>query len=313
MKKIFLFLVLCCARSVPVWAAFEINKLAPEASALNDAYSALGADPWAILYNPAQVVRLDGAQAAVGYSRPHIGFGNFQANLVSGLFTRQAFQTGYGVGVTFVDTNVFYREVVGLFNVGHRIGEKEDPWDLSLGTNLKILSLRRGDPTKPYDPALVPQTMNRFTADAGMHLRISNYYFGISMQNLIPANIGVVVKENVPIETRVGIGAINLWEIQSLGFKISPMIEVSNRNQDTVATGAARIQLLDFAYFNIGAGTRDMTFGFSVLLNQMMRYRKESRDSSNEGTIYRLEVGYQYPINGVDEVGSPLVGMSFLF
>lgn len=319
---VFTFIITTLFAIPPLRAAFEINKLGPKASAFNDAYSALGDDPWATLYNPAQIVRLPGTQSAFSYSRPYLNFGNFQANLISGFFTREALGTGYGLGVTFVDTNVFYREITGLFNLGHRFGEKDDLWDFSLGTNLKVFSLRRGDPSKPYDPALKPQTMNRFTADFGTHLRVQKFYLGISALNLIPANIGVVVKDVVPIETRVGIGAKNLWEIPALDFKVSPAVEISNRNHNTTASGGAQIQLFDFADFVVGGSLENISLGFSVFLNQMKNHRndternrsseKTARDSS-EGTVYRLDVGYLYPINGIDHVGSPLAGMTFLF
>lgn len=298
------------------YGAFEINKLGPKASAFNDTYSTLASDSWGIIYNPAQVVRLEGAQASFGYSRPYLNFGNFQANLVSGFFTREALGTGYGLGFIFVDTNVFYREIVGLFNMGHRIGEKDTDWDLALGTNLKVLSLRRGDPTKPYDPALVPQTLNRVTADIGVHGRYQKFFVGLSAQNVIPANMGVVVRDIVPIETRVGVGAKEIWTVPQLDFKVSPAIEVTNRNQDTVATGGAEIELLDFANFVFGIGTRNISFGFSIFLNQLSKEKGQNHkkeDYLREGTTYRLDVGYAYPITGIETVGSPLLGMTFLF
>lgn len=298
-----------------VYGAFEINKIGPWATASNDAYSALGNDSWAIIYNPAQVVRLEGAQSSIAYSRPYLNFGNFKANIVSGLFTREAMGTGYGVGVIFLDTNVFYRELTGLLNFGHRFGDSENEWDFSLGANLKVLSLRRGDPTKTFDPALVPRTLNRFSADIGSLARYHNYYLGVSAQNVIPVNVGVVVRDIVPVETRVGFGAKEIFEIPHVGFKLSPMIEVANRNQDTFTTGALDIELLDFADFMIGAGSRNISFGFSIFINRLSgdTNKKYKNNEVRDETLYRLDVGYAYPINGVDSVGSPLLGMNFLF
>ncbi len=298
-----------------VFAAFEINKIGPWATAANDVYSALGNEPWAMIYNPAQVVRLEGAQAALAYSRPYLNFGNFKANIAGGIFTREAMGTAYGVGIIFLDTNVYYREVTGLFNVAHRFGEKENDWDFSVGTNLKILSLRRGDPTKTFDPALVPQTINRFTMDIGSLARFHQYYLGVSAQNVIPANIGVVVKDIVPVETRIGVGALNLFEIPHVGFKVSPAFEVVNRNMDTTASGAVDLELLDFADFMFGVGTRNVSFGFSVYVNQLRsgREKKFVKTELRDETTYRVDIGYTYPISGLETAGTPLLGMSILF
>lgn len=295
-------------------AAFEIEELAAEASSLNNAYSALGDDPWAILYNPSQVMRLEGTQVSMGYSRPHPDFENLEAKLGNCILTRQILDIGYGLGIFFADTNVYYREISGLLNIGKKFGEKENKWDLTVGSNFKLLSLRRGDPLNSMDPALVPITINKFTGDIGLNLRIQQSYLGISAQNIIPVNLGSSSKEKIPLEIRVGLGIRNFLAMERFNLTLSPMLEVSHKNNDFTSQGALQIKILDLAELNFGAGEKVLSSGITLYLNRLKKMRTENvLNSKKETAAYKLTLSYEFPLYGTDLQGSSVAGMTFVF
>ncbi|OGR79656.1 MAG: hypothetical protein A3I11_04665 [Elusimicrobia bacterium RIFCSPLOWO2_02_FULL_39_32] len=311
MKITFLFLLLFSLTKASLEAAFEIEELAAEASSLNNAYSALGDDPWAILYNPSQVMRLEGTQLSMGYSSPHPDFENLQAKLGSCILTRQILDIGYGIGILFTDTNLYYREITGLLNIGKKFGEKENRWDLTVGSNFKLLSLRRGDPLNSTDPALNPITINKFSGDLGLNLRIQKTYLGASMQNILPANFGSSSKEKIPLEIRVGLGVKNILEIEEFHLTLNPMLEVSHRNKDFTSQGALQIKILDKAELNFGAGENNLSSGITLYLNRLKK--GNILNSKKETSAYKLTLSYEFPLNETSSEGSSLAGMTFVF
>ncbi len=300
-KLLFLLLLSGCTPE-PSYGAFDTKNVSPIASALNGAYSTLGEDPWAILYNPAQIVRLKGAQVSFSYSRPTLKFSQLETNSFSGIYTRNCLNIAFGIGVNYLNTNVLYREVTGILSLGERLGEEEDVWDIALGSNLKLFSLRRGDSSKPDDPALTPKTILKLSGDVGLHLRVHKLYFGMSLNNILPANRGTLTKENVPMELRLGVGAEKIWNIHPK-FWMSPILELTQRDLETSMMGGAKLHFLDHIQFNCGIDKKNVGMGCTM---DVTRAPTEERD-------LRFSVSYQLPIQEAENFGSPLVGMTFLF
>ncbi|MBI3012438.1 MAG: hypothetical protein HYY63_02315 [Elusimicrobia bacterium] len=315
MKEFLLIGITLCLSYEQAWSAFEIENLCPEATALQGTYSALGRDPWAMVFNPAQTVRLSDTQISMVYSRLHPGFGTLRAQSLNAAWTRTLFFTGIGLGFVLVDTNLQYREITGILNLARRFGEEKEVWDFSWGTNLKALSLRRGDPAQPNDPALAPVTFNRFTADAGCHLRIRRGYMGLSVQNMIPASIGLVRSETVPTETRFGVGVEKIPISGKRGFTVSPAAEWVRRGGTLSLRGGVTLHFLDLLSFHGGANSESFSLGLTLNLDTRREQKRNEKYSKDVRKFvpFKLSAGAQYPLQGKERMASPLLGITFVF
>lgn len=309
MRKICL-LSISLLMAVHSHAAFEIYNYSVRGTSLEDAFGSLGDDATVLMYNPATMGRLKRSQVLVSYAKPHIDFGNVELNnfglFFAGVYGRS---TVLGGNVAVLDTNLSYREVWGTINYAGSAGKYFDKrMEVFFGINGKVMSMRRGDPNKPFDPALAVQTITKTTVDLGGLVKYERMLLGYSVANVIPANFAVIGTANIPTEKRLSLGFERIYTIPETEVTLSPTVEYSSRNKIDKWSGGCIVELLKAADFQMGISEDNATFGFSIYPRG-----KGGKKRERSGKDMRIDAAYRFPINGLDSGGSPSIACNFYF
>ena len=203
MKKvriIVLVMILIFLPRVGFFGAFENWNYAGRPMALNGCYVALADDVSAILYNPAGIAQLERPEIGASYCRPFLNLKNVNFDTGSLLLAFPWFENfTFELGATiFLEDNFVYhyQENMVAINVAYGLKEmfQKRGFNFAIGSNLKILSLNghAKDGFGNDDVVLQAKTTTKFSLDLGLLLAYKNLRLGISGQNLIPADFGVV-------------------------------------------------------------------------------------------------------------------------
>lgn len=300
-------LVFIIQTSQNCFAAFETFNLGVKPMALVDTFSVLGDEPIGMIYNPAQTVQMKYSALSTAFSKPNVGWGESDVNIYSAYYVHPMSDMAFGMGISYLGTNLNYAETIGTINFAVKYREIYDtPLSVAWGINGKILSMKRGDPAKPWDPALKEMTLTRQTADVGLWLEYGSIVGGFSVANIVPADFGVVVKSEIPQETRIGAGIRNI--LLGEKFKVTPSVEYTSRSGFSTLSGGLNFYLLKMLDFQIGASQDNLGFGMTVWMP-----RPEDREDEYNKSTMRIDVSWLYPVSGIDTAGSPQIGLVFYF
>ena len=290
--------------------AFETFNIGVKPMGLVDTFSCLGDEPVGMMYNPAQVVQMKRSAISTSFSKPDMGWGDADIGIYS-IFYSNPFKDSkmsMGFGASYMQTNLNYGETLGFLNLSIYYDKVfGTPVTFAWGLNGKLLSMKRGDPLKSWDPALKEMTITKNTADVGIWLEYNGYAFGYSELNIIEADFGVVAPSVIPKERRIGLGAKNIPFLNR--YKISPAIEYTNRNQYDLVSAGATVYMLKMLDFSFGYSKNNLGFGMTVFLNA----RPEEQDEYTRDGCMRIDVSWLYPISGIDSAGSPQIGLFYYF
>jgi len=306
------------------FGAFENWNYAGRPMALSGCYVALADDVSAILYNPAGIAQLERAEVGAYYCRPFLGLKDVNFDTGSLLLALPWFENfTFGLGATlFLEDNFVYhyQENMVAINVAYSIPEmfQKRGFNLAIGSNLKILSLNAHakDGFGNDDPVLEARTSTRFSLDLGLLLAYKNLRLGISGQNLIPADFGVLEEERIPSEIHLGAGYD--WKI--LGKKrITPLVEFLYKGGENRIGFGTECEISSILAIQLGIDRDNYSFGVS--LGKISDIKEESEMDSgefvslplNESWAPRIDLSYVYARNVERQSGSPHIGLIWRF
>ena len=306
------------------FGAFENWNYAGRPMALNGCYVALADDVSAILYNPAGIAQLERAEIGASYCRPFLNLKNVNFDTGSLLLAFPWFENfTFGLGTTlFVEDNFVYhyQENMVAINVAYGFQEmfQKEGFNFAIGSNLKILSLNAH--TKNGfgndDPVLEAKTTTKFSLDLGLLLAYKNLRLGVSGQNLIPADFGVVEEERVPWELHLGAG----YDWRILGKKrITPLVEFLYKGGESRIGFGTECEISSILAIQLGIDRDNYSFGIS--LGKVSDIKEESGADSgefinlplNESWAPRIDLSYVYARNVERQAGSPHIGLIWRF
>lgn len=317
MKKIISLLVTVLFLLHPGYCAFETFNLGVKPMALADTFCSSGDEPVGMIYNPAQTVQIAYPSLSTTFSRPNLGWGEAEVSIYSLYYAYPLKDSNkgpsptlmtFGFGVSYLGSNINYSEFEGLLNLSRKYRNIfESDINMALGVNAKLLQMGRGDPSKPWDPALKETKISRLTADVGAWFEYNNIVAGLSSANIAPADFGVVVQSLLPNENRIGV-TIKDVRIGDIPFKFTPSAEFTTRNSLDTLSGGLNIYLLSGLDMQLGVSQDNLGFGMTVFTK-----RPSEQDPNEITSSMRIDVSWLFPISGMSTAGSPQVGMLLFF
>lgn len=325
MKKIIIIVLVMISIFLPRvgFGAFENWNYAGRPMALSGCYVALANDVSAILYNPAGIAQLERPEIGASYSRPFLGLKNVNFDTGSLLLALPWFENfTFGLGATiFLEDNFVYhyQENMVAINVAYGFQEmfQEEGFNIAIGSNLKVLSLNAHAKNGfgNDDPVLEAKTTTKFSLDIGLLLAYKNLRLGISGQNLIPADFGVLEEERIPSEIHLGVGYN--WKI--LGKKrVTPLVEFLYKGGESRIGFGTECEISSILAIQLGIDKDNYSFGIS--LGKISEIKEESADSGefinlplNESWAPRIDLSYVYARNVERQTGSPHIGLIWRF
>ena len=231
-----LIICLLCGYGVPsrVSAYFQDLGTGVRPIGMGEAFTAVADDSNTVLWNCAGLADLQRREINATYSDL---FSNLNARLYTGENDYMGLHNvgmilpfdpslgSFGFFWTLFNTR-FYKENVFILGYGREIGKEllqflkiqDSPQNIKLngGINLKVMNWRVvGNEFTDENPVLDQNDLSRtgFTADLGLLATTSdNFKFGLSLENFIPANVGVTIYETIPINFRLGVSYLYDWQ-----------------------------------------------------------------------------------------------------
>jgi outer membrane protein OmpA-like peptidoglycan-associated protein len=217
-------------------AYFQDLGIGVRPSGMGEAYCAVADDSNAILYNVAGLAELQERELNLMYSDL---YSNLDAHLYNGENDTIGFHNvsaawpldrkygTIGFGWTLFNS-AFYHENTFILGLAREVGPELFRWmniekpmsdiRLDAGVNFKVLNWQVvSNEFTAADPELANGGLSRtgFTADlAVLAAWRKDVKFGISLENFVPANVGVTVYETVPINFRTGLSYTHRFEKQ---------------------------------------------------------------------------------------------------
>jgi ABC-type phosphate/phosphonate transport system substrate-binding protein len=301
--------------SVSAQAYFEDFANGVRPSGMGEVFVPIADDANAIIFNPAGLARMVDLEFTGMYS-------DLYSNLNAGLFTEahdrlgynyaalavplQAIQGSLGVGWTQF-SSTFYKENALALAYGKRIWEPymmEVGLTLDLGITVKLLNWVVTENDVVINPNNYPEYLDRkktkFTLDAGLLIKLhQEFTLGFSLANIIPADMGITIKEEIPLVYRFGVAYQLSWEDLILE-SICPMFEIVQReNEYTLKFGIESWWWDQVLAFRAGVNTERITSGFSFC------YPWVSKTMD-----LQLDYAFSYPFYVYDTLGSHRAGIT---
>lgn len=236
-KSITASLVLLLSLTGVSRAAFQDYGWGARGAGKAGAYVASVDDASSMLWNPAGLSNIFMREAILSYHKPYAGLDGISLNMGFLAFAYPIFDVAnFGIAATTFDGDGKYsettiqltaaRDFTDLLNLGHMT--------LSGGVNLRFLSSRYkwddeiealGDPITENDGATA------FTADIGVIFQpVYGMPIGLTVKNLIPADVALVGEDIVPMEIKAGVA-------KKIGFlgafeSVTPELVIGYRNHE---------------------------------------------------------------------------------
>ncbi len=194
-------------------------------------------DVSAVMWNPAALSEVYMREALLSYHKPYAGLDGVNLNMGFASFAYPVEGIGnFGASFTSFDGDGKYRETTFQVSGAREFSEllNIEPMMLSAGVNLKYLLSRYywdseikalGDPVTEKDGA------GAFTADIGVLFQPSySIPVGITVKNIIPADVGLAGEDIVPLEFKAG-AAYRLGTVRGVE-SLTPEIMVGYRDHE---------------------------------------------------------------------------------
>lgn len=307
-------------------SAFKDLNWGVRPSGIGGAFVAISDDVNAIMYNPAGVDQVLEKQAQFMYSLPYAGLklysGEEDKVLLGQSYFAVVLPTKIGsFGLSWADFFVtsLYSEDIYTLTYSKRINDfSEKLWGIIpiyCGINLKYLVQQYiiDERTKIIESQSKISPFNRgtqnnaFTIDLGVLLCILNFKFGLCIKNLTQPEIGLVQKDIIPIELRMGAAYQTTYKIFDV---IIPTIEFYYRKPQNVEQ--------DFRYIigvegNIGdkyiirTGINDREFTLGGGLNLLLS------SVHNRRVYLTLDYAFMWSFVITDNFGSHKISVGLKF
>ncbi|MCD4813861.1 PhnD/SsuA/transferrin family substrate-binding protein [bacterium] len=320
-------LVLCLRRSIQIIALMGLilSSAAPghtyfmdfidgaRPAGMGEAFVAVADDANAVLFNPAGLSRLT-AMELIGmyadlYSNLNVRLYNnaddrFGYNFLSLAVPISGIYGTMGISWTQFDT-VLYKENTFTMSYGKNLWKPytlDSGLTIDFGMTAKVLHwiVDVGDEFRDDFPSDDRQRYG-FTVDAGILVTLlENLNIGFAVDNIIPANVGLVCDEYVPAIYRLG-AAYTLHLNKNIAMLDSVLAtgELSMRNNVYLPKfGVESWWLENIAAIRLGINTDRATAGMSI------------KNWWNTGSVdMQLDYAFSYPFQIQGSLGSHRVGM----
>jgi len=149
----------------------------------------------------------------------------------------------------------------------------------------------------------------------GLLLNYKNLRLGISGQNLIPADFGVVEEEKIPWEIHLGGG----YDWRILGNKrMTPLVEFLYKGSESRIGFGTECEVSSILTIQVGVNRDNYSFGISLgKISEIKEERADSEEFINlplsESWAPRIDLSYVYARNVERQSGSPHIGLIWRF
>ncbi|MBN2406532.1 MAG: type IX secretion system membrane protein PorP/SprF [Elusimicrobia bacterium] len=195
-------------------------------------------DASAVMWNPAGLSQMFIREAIVAYHKPYAGLEGL--DLKMGHFSVGVPVYGvanFGAGAALFNCDNIYKETTIQVSAAREMSELIDginPMKLALGVNIKYLSHEYvwDDEIKALDdPITRKDSAGGVTADIGVLFQpIYEVPVGLTVKNLIPADVGLENEDIVPLEASIG-AAYRIGTMGSLE-DITPEFRIGFRDRE---------------------------------------------------------------------------------
>jgi len=197
MKKFILFTVYCLLFT-NLFSAFQDIGFSARAEGMGGVYASRGFDSTVLFYNPAGASFLNYPEASFMFFKPYFGLDgvNWNYYYLSGVYPLSKFNLGTAIGM--YDADSLYSENIFIFSFSMLKN------NLGIGANLKILT-HKYNLDEEFLNEYKSSSKTAFTLDTGINYSLKNSIkIGFSLENIIPADVGLKEEDLVPLILRFG-------------------------------------------------------------------------------------------------------------
>lgn len=200
-----------------LYCAFVNQNVFARVTALSEAYVGLADDVSSIVFNPAGLRQVLVKTLSVSYYKHYVGIPGMNFSSSNLTYAHPLQNIGvFGLSFSLFDALGVYKENVLYLTYSNKLNDYIEGLDTEIysGLTLKFLShsYNLDEETKQIaeslsDPVFTKNfSASAFTLDLGSIIRLGKIvYLGISILNILPANVGIYYEDIVPFESRMGV------------------------------------------------------------------------------------------------------------
>lgn len=307
----------------PARAAFDDVGVGARVTGFGNAFTAIADDVYAVYYNPAGLGTLDRPQAAMTYSRLHMGLSD-NSNLQNSFLAYEhpiqyGRQGAWGFAWNNFSLSGLYSETMLYGSYGRQIFAEKAPNGLFAGASLKymrrgVASLDQADRSftntgqvsSNPDPVLQKGSMSTYDLDLGFLYRVKpRWTAGLMFQHLLEPNIAIADNDTDKLGRNVKFAGAYRTPWTTMTGELG-LLKAPDGATDKVFTVAGEKWLPTLLHGSfglrgsLGLGSRE--------------YRQVTVGLSYK--VYRMQVDYSFmiPLGTISGTfGSHRMGLSFLF
>jgi ABC-type phosphate/phosphonate transport system substrate-binding protein len=309
-----LFIVISFKSTASAYFMDFANGVRP--SGMGEAFVAVADDSNSALFNPAGYARLDAWELSGMYADLYSNLNVRLYNEADDYFGYQFLSMGVpvpfvggGVGASWIQFNtVFYQENSVTVSYGKRLWEPhtlDSGFALDVGVSFKMLHWKVDGIGEDIAAKLDGYGTEKYgyTADVGVLTSVlEKFKIGLSVDNIIPINVGMIVEEIVPAVYRVGAAYTYAFpRYQEWLDSIMVTSELSLRNNVYLPkVGFESWWFNHFAGIRVGINQDRFTSGFSFVFG----------GGVDSDLVLQLDYAFSYPFQLADSLGTHRVGMT---
>ncbi|MFH1416656.1 MAG: hypothetical protein ABIH89_11295 [Elusimicrobiota bacterium] len=238
------------------------------------AFVATADDASTVVWNPAALSQIYMREGIFSYHRPYAGLDGIKMGMGYGAVVWPVYGiANFGVSVSMYSVNSIYIENIYQITAARELSEvipQIDPMKLALGMNIKYLSHKYtwdDELLALNDPITEKDSAGAFTMDLGVLFQpVYEVPVGINIKNIIPADVGLVNKDIVPLEAEIGaayrLGTLGKFE------EVTPELKLGYRDQEygnktAYAAGVETWLNVHTVGLRCGFNSNEITFGAS--------------------------------------------------
>jgi len=244
MKKFFTtLLTIFLSFNSDTFCAFIEQNFSVRANGLAGSCVGLADDVGCISYNPAGLRQVLVKSISLSYFKPYLGIPDLDFNSVNFTYSHPFQNIGvFGISYNYFDILTVYKENILSLTYSNKLNDfiESLTTEVYSGITLKILghTYDWDEETKQIaqhlsDPVITKgSSAAAFTLDIGSIIRLGKIvYLGISLINLLPANVGIYYEDIVPVVSRIGISFRKNLD-SSVIKKLNLNYDISYRGQE---------------------------------------------------------------------------------
>jgi len=302
MKK-FIISIFIGLLTTQLFCAFVCQDFSARTNGLAGAVVGLADDVSCISFNPAGLRQVLVKSFALSYFKPYIGLPNISLNSLNLIYAHPLQNIGvFGISFNYFDVLDTYKENTFYLTYSNKLNDfiEDLGTEVYTGITFKFLnhSYNWDEETKQIaeslaDPVITKESSaSAFTLDLGSIIRLGKIvYLGISLLNVVPANVGIYYEDVVPMVIKTGVSFrkdINSNLIKKLNDRIN-------------LHSAAEVYIYDKFVLRTGINFNNFSLGFS--------YFKEFHKNTKLELLY----SFNLPFRITDNFGSHNISLVYSF